>query len=165
MLPPCRSYIPAHSYSYPSGLIGVKCGEIPGCMALPELPSGRQITCRRERIQELERIVCKWEEQPKSPSSPRPAEAEVCSWQCTCFGEGWSCTRARGGRLSSSKLSFVFCSKALVPLTRGRGLQVTSNLVGRDSNQWAVKPLVSKRSSSSCNGSSRAGAGQLPGQE
>lgn len=140
--------------AYPSRLIGVKCGEIPGCMALPELPSGRQITCRRERIQELEGIACKWEEQPKSPSSPRPAEAEVCSWQCTCFSEGWSCSRAMGKRLSSSKLSIVFCSKALVPPAHGRGIQVTSNPVGRDSNQQAVKPLMSNRSSSSCNGSS-----------
>lgn len=82
--------------AYPSGLISVKRGEIPGCMAPPELPSGRQITCRRERIQELEGIACKWEDQPKSPSSPRPAEAEVCSWQCTCFGEGWSCSHAMG---------------------------------------------------------------------
>lgn len=85
-----------HLNWHQSGLIGVKCGEIPGCMALPELLSGRQITCRRERIQELEGIACKWEEQPKSPSSPRSAEAEDCRWQCTCFGDGWSCGCAMG---------------------------------------------------------------------
>lgn len=142
-----------HLNWHQSGLIGVKCGEIPGCMALPELLSGRQITCRRERIRELEGIACKWEEQPKSPSSPRSAEAEDCSWQCTCFGDGWSCGCAMGKphSLSPSKPSIIFCSKALVPPTCGRGVQVTSNWM--DSNQQAAKPLTSNRSCSSCNGS------------
>ena len=65
--------------------------------------------------------------------------------------------------LSPSKPSIVLCSKTLVPPARGRGIHVTSNPTGRDSNQQAAKPLTSNRSSSSCNGSSQAGAGRLPG--
>lgn len=135
------------------GLIGVKCGEIPGCMALPELLLARQIICHRERIQELEAIACKCEEQPKSSNSPRSAEAKDCSWQCTCFGEGWSCGCAMGKphNLSPSKPSIIFCSKALVPPTCERGIPVISNWM--DSNQEAVKPLTYNRSCSSCNGS------------
>lgn len=49
--------------AYPLGLICVKHREIPGCTALPEHLSSRQITCRKERIQELEGIACKWQEQ------------------------------------------------------------------------------------------------------
>lgn len=122
----------------PQGLTGVKRGEIPICVAPPELP--RQITHHWESILQLEGIACKWAEQPQSSSSPSP----VCS----------SCAPAPlkgGAAMGKTSPGFLHQSfEAFVELLHGGGMRMTSKPMGRDNNQWAVKPLTPHSSSSCC---------------